>query len=139
MSGAKTCLGMLSAKCPNTLLFSVCLFTHVHDNTPAQNHVLSIYMPFSLQLFLYKVHLQPDVGTHFPSEYYSYCVISYLISCLHPGRILLTTSVWYCIDSPSVAHCFSKTQKQSLYTNIYSKQYYNEAYIDQNPYLHCAS
>lgn len=87
----------------------MCLFIHVHDNTPAQN-----YVTFSLQLFLHKMHLHPDLGTHFLSESYRYCVTSYLVNLLHFGRIMLTSWVQYCIDSPSVAHCFSQTQKQNI-------------------------
>lgn len=52
---------------------------------------------------------------------------------------MLTSLVQYCIDGPSVAQCFSKTQKQSLCTNRSSKWYYNKAHTDQKPYLHHTS
>lgn len=124
---------MLSAKCPNALLSTMCLFIHVHDNTPAQNYMTFLYSSFYTRCTCTLIWV-----THFLSESYRYCVTSYLINLVHFGRIMLTSRVQYCIDSPSVAHCFSQTQKQSLYTNIYFKQYYNKAYTVQKPYLHHA-
>lgn len=72
-----------------------------------------------------RVHLCPDLGTHFQSELYIYYVIPYLMNLpplLHFGRLEL--NVHSHIDSPSVARYFSETQKQCLYTNVHSKQYF---------------
>lgn len=70
-----------------------------------------------------RVHLCPDLGIHFQSELYIYCVIPYLMILpllLHFGRNELNIHSY--IDSPSVAHNFSETQKQCLYTNMHSNK-----------------